>query len=44
MLILNFLLLLMGLFLVVKGADILISSAVAIGKKYGVSDFFIGLL
>ena len=34
----------MGLFLVVKGADILISSAVAIGKKYGVSDFFIGLI
>ena len=34
----------MGLFLVVKGADILISSAVAIGKKYGVSDFFIGLV
>ena len=33
----------MGLFLVVKGADILISSAVAIGKRYGVSDFFIGL-
>ncbi len=34
----------MGLFLVVKGADILISSSVAIGKKYGVSDFFIGLI
>ena len=34
----------MGLFLVVKGADILISSAVAIGKRYGVSDFFIGLI
>ena len=44
MLIINFLILLMGLFLVVKGADILISSAVAIGKKYGVSDFFIGLI
>ena len=44
MLILNFLLLLIGLFLVVKGADILISSAVTIGKKYGVSDFFIGLI
>ncbi len=44
MLILNFLLLLLGLFLVVKGADFLISSAVAIGKKYGVSDFFIGLI
>ena len=44
MLTLNFLLLSIGLFLVVKGADILISSAVAIGKKYGVSDFFIGLV
>tara|TARA_B100000035_G_scaffold105041_1_gene89132 strand:- start:9728 stop:10684 length:957 start_codon:yes stop_codon:yes gene_type:complete len=44
MLIINFLILLVGLFLVVKGADILISSAVAIGKKYGVSDFFIGLI
>ena len=44
MLIVNFFTLLMGLFLVVKGADILISSAVAIGKKYGVSDFFIGLI
>ena len=44
MLILNFLLLLIGLLLVVKGADIMISSAIAIGKKYGVSDFFIGLV
>ena len=44
MLIINFFTLLMGLFLVVKGADILISSAVAIGKRYGVSDFFIGLI
>ena len=44
MLIINFLTLLMGLLLVVKGADILISSAVAIGKRYGVSDFFIGLI
>ncbi len=44
MLIINILALLVGLFLVVKGADILISSAVAIGKKYGVSDFFIGLI
>ena len=44
MLIINFLSLLMGLLLVVKGADILISSAVAIGKRYGVSDFFIGLI
>ena len=44
MLIINFFILLIGLFFVVKGADILISSAVAIGKKYGVSDFFIGLI
>ena len=44
MLTINFLTLLIGLFLVVKGADILISSAVTIGKKYGVSDFFIGLI
>ena len=44
MLIINFFTLLMGLFLVIKGADILISSAVAIGKRYGVSDFFIGLI
>ncbi len=33
-----------GLFLVVKGADILISSAIAIGKKLQVSEFFIGLI
>ncbi len=44
MLIINFLILLIGLLLVVKGADFLISSAVAIGKRYGVSDFFIGLI
>ena len=44
MLIINFFTLLMGLFLLIKGADILISSAVAIGKRYGVSDFFIGLI
>ena len=44
MLTINFLTLLIGLFLVVKGADILISSAVTIGKKYGVSDFFVGLI
>ncbi len=44
MLIINFLILLMGLLLVVKGADFLISSSVAIGKRYGVSDFFIGLI
>ncbi len=35
--------LLLGLFLVVKGADLLLSSAIAIGKKYKISDFFIGL-
>ena len=44
MLIINFLILLIGLLLVVKGADFLISSTVAIGKRYGVSDFFIGLI
>jgi len=33
-----------GLFLLVKGADILISSSIAIGKKLNVSEFFIGLI
>ena len=33
-----------GLFLLVKGADILISSSIAIGKKLKVSEFFIGLI
>ena len=33
-----------GLILLVKGAEILISSAIAIGKKLSVSEFFIGLI
>ena len=33
-----------GLFSLVKGADILISSSIAIGKKLKVSEFFIGLI
>ena len=36
--------LLIGLLLLVKGAEILISSAIAIGKKLRVSEFFIGLI
>ena len=36
--------LIFGLLLVVKGADILISASVAIGKKLNVSEFFIGLI
>ena len=33
-----------GLYFVVKGADVLLSSAIALGKKFKVSDFFIGLI
>ncbi len=44
MIIINTLYLLLGLLLVVKGADILLSSAIAYGKKYKISDFFIGLI
>ncbi len=36
--------LILGLALTVKGADILISSAVAVGKKLNMSEFFIGLI
>ncbi len=36
--------LLLGLLLLVKGADILITSAVAIGKKLKISEFFLGLI
>ena len=36
--------LIFGLLLVIKGADILISGSVAIGKKLNVSEFFIGLI
>ncbi len=38
------LLLLLGLFLVVKGADFLLSSSIALGKRFKVSEFFIGLI
>ena len=40
----QFLTLFLGLFLVIKGADILLSSAISIGIKLKVSDFFIGLI
>ena len=40
----SIILLVSGLFLLVKGADILISSSVAIGKRLNVSEFFIGLI
>ena len=36
--------LIIGLFVLVKGSDILISSAISIGKKIKVSEFFIGLI
>ncbi len=36
--------LMLGLFFVVKGADILISSATSIGKKNNISEFFIGVV
>ena len=40
----QFLMLCLGLYFVVKGADVLLSSATALGKKFKVSDFFIGLI
>ena len=40
----QFLMLCLGLYFVVKGADVLLSSAIALGKKFKVSDFFIGLI
>ncbi len=40
----HFLSLLLGLYFVVKGADVLLSSATSLGKKFKVSDFFIGLI
>ena len=40
----QFLILCIGLYLVIKGADVLLSSAISIGKKIGVSDFFVGLI
>jgi len=36
--------LIIGLFLAIKGADILISSSIGLGRKFKVSDFFTGLL
>ena len=36
--------LILGLFLAIKGADILISSSVGLGLKLKVSDFFVGLV
>ena len=36
--------LIIGLLLLVKGSDILISCAISIGKKINVSEFFIGLI
>ena len=36
--------LILGLFLAIKGADVLISSSVGLGRKLQVSDFFIGLV
>lgn len=36
--------LIFGLVLVLWGADLLISSAIAIGKKFNLSDFFIGII
>ena len=36
--------LILGLVLVLWGADLLISSAIAIGKKFNLSDFFIGII
>ena len=40
----QFLILCIGLYLVIKGADVLLTSAISIGKKIGVSDFFVGLI
>ena len=40
----QFLSLFFGLYFVVKGADVLLSSATSLGKKFKVSDFFIGLI
>ena len=40
----QFLILCLGLILVIKGLDVLLSSAISIGKKINVSDFFVGLI
>mgnify|MGYP001444440202 CR=1 FL=1 len=44
MVVTKFLTLIFGLLLLVKGADLLLSSSIAIGKRFKVSDFFIGLV
>ena len=44
MLLIQFIVLLLGLYLVVKGADILISSAISLGKKYNLSELVIGIV
>ena len=36
--------LILGLFIAIKGADVLISSSVGLGRKLKVSDFFVGLV
>ena len=36
--------LLSGLYLAIKGADILVSSSVSLGRKFKISEFFIGLI
>ena len=41
---LEILILILGLFLAIKGADVLISSSVGLGRKLKVSDFFVGLV
>ena len=41
--VIQLLMLCVGLYFVIKGADVLLSSATALGKTLKVSDFFIGL-
>ena len=36
--------LVLGLYFAIKGADILVTSAVSLGRKFKVSEFFIGLV
>ena len=40
----DFLKLIFGLYIAIKGADVLISNSTAIGRKLKISDFFIGLV
>ena len=44
MILVQLVLLIIGLSLVVKGADLLLSSAIALGKKYNISNFFVGII